>query len=254
MLQSARDQRFMFLPIPSRRRLLTVVLPLVFLSYFGTLCVAALLFPEPYDWRYRVVSNLLSPRDDPQWYRVPSIGIAVAGVLMLPIAGYIEARLRSVAPRWARFGRWMLSGGIVLLILAALVVPQHVHAVFGLRHLHEALSRTSAMLFGLGMLACCVCAWRDWAGARRLPPRLLAGWCALTVLPIAGIVASQALLFAVRAFPVWGAPIKEALRHSVLWHLGFWEWLGSAAVFAFLAISVRWLPEAAPKIEASARL
>ncbi len=237
----------MFLPIPSRRRLLSVVLPLVFLSYFGTLGVAALLFPEPYDWRYRVVSNLLSPRDDPRWYRVPSIGIAVAGVLMLPIAGYLAARLRPVAPRWAGFGRWMLSGGILLLILAALVVPQHVHPVLGLRRLHEALSRTSAIFFGLGMLACCVCAWRDRAGTRSLDPRLLAAWCALTVVPIAGIVVSEALLFGVRAFPVWGAPIKEALRHSVFWHLGFWEWTGSAAVFAFLAISVWWLPEASTK-------
>jgi hypothetical protein len=228
---------------PSRRVLLRVFLPLILLSYFGTLCVAALLFPEPYDWRYRVVSNLLSPRDDPRWYRIPSIGIALAGMLMLPLAGYVETRLRPVAPRWARLGRWMLSAGTVLLVLAALVVPQHVHTVMGLRHLHEALSRTSAIFFGVGMLACCVCAWRDRSGARLLDPRLLPCWAALTVLPLSGIVVCEALLLAVRAFPVWGAPVKAALRHSVVWHLGFWEWTGSAAVFAFLAVSVWWLPE-----------
>jgi succinate dehydrogenase/fumarate reductase cytochrome b subunit len=231
---------------PSRQALLRVFLPLILLSYFGTLALAALLFPEPYDWRYRVISNLLSPRDDPRWYRIPSIGIAVAGVLMLPLAGYLEARLRSAAPRWARFGHWMLSGGIVLLILAALVVPQHVHTVMGLRHLHEALSRTSAIFFGLGMLACCVCAWRDRAGARTLDARLLPCWCALTVLPLGGILVSEALLLAARAFPAWGAPVKESLRHSVLWHLGFWEWTGSAAVFAFWAISAWWLPASPP--------
>src|SRR4051812_32778396 len=91
-----------------------------------------------------------------------------------------------------RFARWMLSGGIVLLILAALVVPQHVHLVLGLRHLHEALSRTAAIFFGLAMLACCLCAWRDRAGGRTLDPRLLPVWCALTVLPISGILISEA--------------------------------------------------------------
>jgi hypothetical protein len=228
--------------LSSREGVLRVLLPLILLSYFGTLIVAALLFPEPYDWRYRVMSNLLSPRDDPQWYRIPSIGIAVAGVLMLPLAGYLEERLRPVAPRWAAFARWMFSAAIVLLILAALVVPQHVHPVLGLRRLHEALSRTSAIFFGFGMLVCCVCAWHDRRGARRLDRRLLPAWCGLTFLPIFGIVASEALLLAVHLFPVRAAPVKASLRHTVLWHLGFWEWVGSAAVFIFLALSVWWLP------------
>ncbi|HEV7404764.1 MAG TPA: hypothetical protein VGO11_17615 [Chthoniobacteraceae bacterium] len=227
---------------PSRQALLRGFLPLILLSYFGTLGLAALLFPAPYDWRYRVVSNLLSPRDDPHWYRIPSIGIAVAGVLMLPLAAYLEARLRPVAPRWARLARGLLSGGIVLLILAALVVPQHVRPVLGLPRLHEMLSRTSAICFGLGMLACCVCAWCDRKRARILDPRLLPAWCALSLLPIAGILVSEALLFAVRLFPVWGAPVKASLRHSVVWHLGFWEWIGSAAVFAFLVIATWYLP------------
>jgi hypothetical protein len=233
---------------PSRQTVLRILLPLILLSYFGTLSVAAMLFPEPYDWRYRVVSNLLSPRDDPRWYRIPSIGIAVAGMLMLPLARYLEARLRPVAPRWAAFARWMLSGGIVLLILAALVVPQHVHLVLGLRRLHEALSRTSAIFFGFGMLACCVCARRDRTAARILDPRLLPAWSALTILPIAGILVSEALLLAVHLFPLWGAPVKAWLRHSVLWHLGFWEWIGSAAVFVFLALSVWWLPASPPEV------
>jgi hypothetical protein len=199
-----------------------------------------------------VISNLLSPRDDPRWYRIPSLGIALAGVLMLPLAGYVAARLGPVAARWAALARWMLSGGIALLILAALVVPQHLHLILGMRRLHEALSRTSAIFFGFGMLACCACAWRDRAGARTLDPRLLPAWCALTLLPLAGILISEALLLAVRVFPVWGAPIKASLRHSVVWHLGFWEWTGSAAVFAFLALSVWWLPSVAPEVPSNA--
>jgi hypothetical protein len=32
------------------------------------------------------------------------------------------------------------------------------------------------------------------------------------------------------------------LRHSVFWHLGFWEWTGAAAVFAFLCAAVFLMP------------
>ena len=231
------------LPCPTRNILLRVFLPIILLSYFGTLAVAALFFPQPYDWRYRVISNLLSPRDDPHWYRLPSVGIALAGVLMLPLAGYMDKRLRAIAPGWARFGKGALTTGIVLLILAALVVPQHVTPVFGMPRLHEALSRLSAIGFAFAMFAACICAWRDRRGARVLDRRLLPIWCGLTLLPIAGIIVSEMLLFSVRAFPAWGTPVKEAMRHSVLWHLGFWEWLGSAAVFVFLLISVLLLPD-----------
>jgi hypothetical protein len=33
-------------------------------------------------------------------------------------------------------------------------------------------------------------------------------------------------------------PIRNALRHSVFWHLGFWEWTGAVAVFVFLCGAV----------------
>ena len=47
---------------------LTGLLGLIFLSFFGTLALSASMFPENYDWRYRVISNLLSPRDNPNHY------------------------------------------------------------------------------------------------------------------------------------------------------------------------------------------
>jgi hypothetical protein len=48
---------------------LVVLLGLIFLSFFGMLGLGASMFPENYDWRYRVISNLLSPRDNPNHYR-----------------------------------------------------------------------------------------------------------------------------------------------------------------------------------------
>ncbi|MBO0695886.1 MAG: hypothetical protein J2P56_07260, partial [Verrucomicrobia bacterium] len=48
-----------------RKSFLTVLLVLIFLAFFGTLGITARMFPQDYDWRYRVISNLLSPRDNP---------------------------------------------------------------------------------------------------------------------------------------------------------------------------------------------
>jgi hypothetical protein len=33
-------------------------------------------------------------------------------------------------------------------------------------------------------------------------------------------------------------PVRNGLRHSVFWHLAFWEWTGAAAVFVFLCAAV----------------
>ncbi len=72
-----------------RKRILAVLLVLIFLSFFGTLRATAWMFPENYDWRYRVICNLLSPRDNPAHYWMPACGISVAALLMLPFAGYL---------------------------------------------------------------------------------------------------------------------------------------------------------------------
>jgi hypothetical protein len=66
-----------------RKPVLAVLLGLIFLSFFGTLCASALMFPETYDWRYRVISNLLSPRDNPGHYWLPACGMALAALFML---------------------------------------------------------------------------------------------------------------------------------------------------------------------------
>ena len=60
----------------------------------------------------------------------------------------------------------------------------------------------------------------------------------MTLLPLAGIFVSESLLVLTRLEPAWTNPVRSTLRHSVFWHLGFWEWLGSAAVFVFLSAAV----------------
>jgi hypothetical protein len=226
-----------------RKAVLSVLLALIFLAFFGTLGLSALMFPKNYDWRYRVISNLLSPRDNPEHYWLPACGIIVAAVLMLPFAGYLRRGLEIASPCAARVSAAALIAGIFSLICACLVVPQHVHDVLGIRRLHEFIARSAAGFIAVGMLSACWCAWKGFS-KNLLHGRLFWTWSLVTLLPLAGIFLSECLLVLARLHPAWAMPIRTALRNSVFWHLGFWEWSGSAAVFVFLCAAVFLIPAA----------
>src|SRR5438034_11756974 len=92
-----------------RKAVLSALLALIFLSFFGTLGLSAWMFPRNYDWRYRVISNLLSPRDNPSHHWLPACGIVFAAVLMLPFARYLR---RNLDIAWA-CAAGVTSGAIV---------------------------------------------------------------------------------------------------------------------------------------------
>jgi hypothetical protein len=218
-----------------RKSTLAVLLALIFFSFFGTLTVSAWMFPQNYDWRYRVISNLLSPRDNPNHYWLAASGLVLTGLLMLPFAGYFRRHLGVIAPQTANLGAATFMLGIIALICACFVVPQHTHEVLGVRRLHELLGRSAAGFLATGMLCWCWCAWK---GRSLFAPRLFWVWSSVTLLPLIGIFFSEFLLVLTRLKPSWAVPIHSALRHSVFWHLGFWEWTGAVAVFVFLCAAV----------------
>jgi hypothetical protein len=215
-----------------RKPVLAVLLGLIFLSFFGTLGLSASMFPKNYDWRYRVISNLLSPRDNPHHYWLPVCGMSLAALLILPFAGYLRSHLEIASPGMALLSSGSFVAGTVALIFACLVVPQHQHTVFGIPRLHELLARCSAAFMAKGMLAACWCAWK---GCGR---RLFWTWFLTTVVPLVGLFCSEGLLLLTRLEPSWATPIRGELRHSVVWHLAFWEWTGATAVFLFFCASV----------------
>jgi hypothetical protein len=120
-----------------RKQALAMLLALIFLSFFGTPGVSAAMFPDKYDWRYRVISNLLSPRDNPHHYWLSACGVSLAALLMLPLAGYLRRHLEITSPLAALVRNGAFVAGFVALICACLVVPQHVRAVLGIRRLQE---------------------------------------------------------------------------------------------------------------------
>jgi len=225
-----------------RKSVLAALLVLIFLSFFGTLGLSAWMFPQNYDWRYRVISNLLSPRDNPLHHWLPACGIAFTAVLMLPFTIYLHRNLEIASPRAARVTSGAFAAGIIALICTCFVVPQHIHEVLGIRRLHEFLARSAAGSIATGMLAACWCAWKI-RGRSLFGAHLFWTWSSVTLLPLAGIFFSESLLLLTRLKPSWAMPIRSTLRHSVFWHLGFWEWTGAAAVFVFLCAAV-FLPTA----------
>ncbi len=231
----------------TRRALLFVVVPLIFLSYFGTLAFAIFRFPEAYDWSDNVISHLISPQDNPEFHSVPSFGMAITGLLMLPFAGYIHRRLRVGSRLGANIGAFAFGIGVIWLILAGLIVSQRHHGTSVLPRLHEMCARAAALGIGTGLLAFCASALKEqFISAIKKKPyqrRLLISWILLTLLPILGALLSECLWLIMRAHLPWSFQIDLVLKNALFWHLAFWEWVGSAAVFLFLLSSALFLPE-----------
>jgi len=221
---------------------LFVWLPLIGLSYFGTLTIAAWFSPQAYSWRGSAISKLLYPGYDPGLHYIASLGVAVTGLLIAPLAGYIRRRLRRVSAMAADAGAFALKLGAIALVLAGLIVSHPAHGASAFPRLHEILARTAALGLGASIIAFWVCAAKGYLAAATGSlewRRLLVSW-SLIALPGLSIALLRA---AVGAHMDWSNPIYRKLEDRALWHLAFWEWLGSAAVFLFLLSAVLYLPE-----------
>jgi len=217
-----------------QRTLLRIFIPLILASYFGSLAFAIWMFPGPFDWRTRSMSKLLYPKNNPQFHAIGSAGVAVAGLLTIPFAGSIGRRLRAFSPLSAEIGALAFGAGAISLILGALIVLQP--------FLHEMFARGAGICVGLGMLAFYSCALKGLSvppGEGYVRPRVFLAWS--LIVPPALVVLVLRLLAG--AHFQWSNPVYRAIENRSLWHLGFWEWIGSAAVFLFLLGAALFLPE-----------
>jgi hypothetical protein len=151
-----------------------------------------------------------------------------------PLAGYIGRRLRVISPVPAAIGALALGAGAISLILGALIV---LHPF-----LHEMFAQGAGIFLGLGMLAFYLCALRGLSVSpserhARLP--IFLAW-SLTVPPALLVIVLRLLT---AAHFQWSDPVYQAIENRSLWHLGFWEWIGSIAVFLFLLGAAVFLPE-----------
>jgi hypothetical protein len=227
----------------TRKTMLFVLFPLILISYFGILGLAVWLYPESYDWRYISISKLLYPRNNPEFHYIASASVAVTGVLMIPFAGYIQRRLRRAAPAVVMFGAILFFGGCICLTLAGLIASHPARGVSRLPKLHEILARISVIGIGVGTLMFTVCATRGYLrpepGRRPYRRGLVISWNLLT-MPALLITVSWLMI---RIFLKKSARAHHVIVTSAAWNLGFWEWIGSVAVVAFLFCAALFLPE-----------
>jgi len=180
------------------------------------------------------MSKLLYPRNNPQFHAIGSLGVAVAGLLTIPFAGYIGRRLRAVSPVPAAIGAVAFGAGAISLIFGALIVLQP--------YLHEMFARSAGICFGLAMLAFYCCALRGLSvPPDERPARLWIFLAWSLIVPPALLVLVLRLLAAAHFH--WSNPVYQTMENRSLWHLGFWEWIGSIAGFLFLLAAALFLPE-----------
>jgi len=231
----------------SKTVLLTIFLPFSIASFFGTLVVASFYIPVPYDWTVRTMSKLGSPRDNPGVYWLPCLGLVASAVLALPFAGYVQQRLRGIMPRLASAAGVAFALAFVLLLLTG-IVPQAIKPMLGWRGMHEFLVRSSAAAFFIGMLCCCVCAFADrfriFGGQRSLGTALSYYWGCSTLLPVGGLLIIGGLQFlGHQADQAWAEQARQSFRHTIMWNVAFWEWIGSVIFFMFMVVTVLLLHE-----------
>jgi hypothetical protein len=230
-----------------RRTLISKLIPLIFICYFGTITFGAVVLRETYDWRSSVISYLLSPLHDPEYHWFAAVGLSFAGFLAIPFGGYIRDRLRPTSQLCANIGMAVFVTGTVTLILAATIVTRRTHHVIGKWGVHEIFARASALTLGIGLVCFCWCVLRgffkDRTNQRAYPAHLVFTWSILTFLPLFAALTCGVCAFIPRAGISWLLPLYELLMHSPLWKLGFWEWIGSIAVFLFLLSAALFLPK-----------
>ncbi|HEX4139158.1 MAG TPA: hypothetical protein VHY09_02345 [Candidatus Methylacidiphilales bacterium] len=211
------------------RRLHALLLAALTTAYFGPLIYAVSSYPSGYDWRHTVISNLANPHDNPRSWRVAADGIAFSGVLLAVAGAEVRRVLRPLAPRWTLLASTFFLLGGTLLTVSALVNPGH-YALLGLGKAHAKIARVASIALTLGM-ACNVPA------LLRLPAQLGAARAAAIFIsagPMTLFLLCRLLIPVLEshASPVWRAALHDSLPGS----LAFWEWIGSATVFAFLAV------------------
>ena len=219
--------------------MLFVVVPLIIVCFFGSLALAVALLPHAYDWRVMSISQLLYPRVNPQFHIIPAMGLALTGVLLLPFAGYVRRRLGFDSPV-VRVGVGWFAGGAICLILASVITSHPLHGRATIPKLHEILGRAAGMGLGVGILLFEFSALRQRhrAGNDSVSRRLVLWWSAITWPAIVLLILRLVIAGHFQVLE----PFTRSLKQSALWHLGFWEWIGSATVILFLVVSAWLLP------------
>jgi hypothetical protein len=227
----------------SRWTMLRAIIPVLGLVYFGTLALAVILFPQSYDWRVSTISQLLYPRRNPAFYPIAATGVALSGMLILPVAGYLGRRLRMAAPVAANVGVAGMSVGALALILTGLISSHPAVGGSSFPRLHEILARAAATGLGIGLVMFVAAGVKGRRELAKRADKSLIPLQAIWTLMLFPLILAGVVQLGVATNLGWAQSIRQVLHGTFVSHLGFWEWVGSVFTFVFLGSAVWLLPE-----------
>jgi hypothetical protein len=120
----------------SRGRLLPALILLSFAAFFGSMVLSASFIRtgKPFEVGDVLISFLISPSDNPHGYRIATGGMAVCGVLLLPVAWMFYRRLLTRNRAIARVGSVLFALGplcaISILFFASEINDTHADLAF----------------------------------------------------------------------------------------------------------------------------
>ena len=226
----------------SRRAMLTCVIPLIIAILLVGLFISGLMYQEPYDWRYIVISRFLSPEDNPGWSSFAAIGMAIAGFVMITFLGYYQKHLGKICRGSTGVGTFFMLFGIVGLIGVGTIGQFDL----GIEKLHEYLAAAgflgvvlAAIFYGCPIL-------KDHAkGAKQFNMRMFWAGMIPLLVGVAGLAIS-ALYNELNDLSYASNPSIEDFEayHFPAWiSFAFWEWILFAGVAIYIVSLAFLVPE-----------
>jgi hypothetical protein len=211
----------------SRRAITRWTQPLACLLFVAGILCSLQYFPGPFDWRRKVISTLLSPRDNPEGYLWVAAGMALSGLLVLPLGRYFHGVLRQRAPLGARTVRGLLMiGGSGMVLIAAFA-----HVPPALPRLHDflALLTYCTLLPALLVIASLLVRHPEMTHLRPRHRRWVLPMLLIVVLlPIVATLWTQASVYHSHGY----APAFHDGTLPDWLNIAFWEWILSALFYA----------------------
>ncbi len=232
----------------SRHRMITVLLPLLFIVYYGTMFLALMFYPTPYDWRFMAISGIIDVQENPNGWYLFAPGIIAFSILLIPIAGYLYRKLHVICQRTAEIGTFfiLLSAVGNFLLGAVINIPSNM-----IIHIIAAACYAVGLLFGY------LCFWlimmKDrlprFHGKRQFNRRLMDWGLVMILFAVGGAAVTQVIgIVLLGTFDLGGFDwMLNGLPYIL--SFGVWEWILYMFLNVHLILSICMMPENVEPLE-----
>ncbi len=231
-----------------RKTMITLLLPVLFIVYYGAMFLAFLSYPNTYDWRFMAISSLVDVNENPDGWYIFAVGIIFFSLCLIAIAGYLYRKLHVICQRSAEIGRFFILLAAVgnFLLGAVINIPENL-----IIHIIGAASYAIGLLFGY------LCFWfimmKDrlprFHGKRQFNRRIM-DWALFMILfAVGGAVITQIISFGITGtIDIGGLDfMNEGLPYIL--SFGVWEWVLYTFLNVHLIFSICMVPEVVQPLE-----